>query len=474
MRIPEKRHLSFTPRWSVRLAFAFLLNVYFMVGLVQAASYADNEPVKNDAKIYWPMMQGETLEELADKLYPDSPILKKRFINKTLSMSRDIAPTLQVNKPFQSAQMLIIPNEKAVRELTHKIRRLQDIAPQEEDKLKFSYNLSKAPKQAPILPKASQATLKPNVPNLPQSKPSMPTQKISQAPAANTANAQVAIAEQPSENPPDLTEASVTPPSLTNSVTTESDAVVVKSTATSDTVVAERPAQTMATQEVASATGSTEKTQNPTIATHVAKSPQNAVPATVQSSSGFSLPSVTLPNLKMPNINWASIVLPQLRMPQLSLPNIAMPNIHLPNINWAQVTLPTIDFQHIQQSLANGWGSTTHQFNGFSKRMGVWMLGVQQSTNVFFKDLQSKPLASVVNDYRVHNGLLLGMLGLLLAGLWVFFKRHAKKKVNTLGEITNTLQKNKFDAEFIIEIPAIESGDDVSASPAVFEQKGYH
>jgi hypothetical protein len=96
---------------------------------------------ENDSdRLYWPMLPGESLEQMASKFYPDSPILKQRFILKVKSLNRASNPNLEANQRFKSPQLIIIPNDKAVRELTHKIKKAADIQPHEQT-LTLSYDL---------------------------------------------------------------------------------------------------------------------------------------------------------------------------------------------------------------------------------------------------------------------------------------------------------------------------------------------
>jgi hypothetical protein len=107
--------------------------------------YAANlDKFKAGDHLFWPMLPGDTIEHLAATLYPNSPILKQRFILKTLSLSRSLNLNIQINEPFQSPRFVIIPNDKAVRELTHRIKKAEEIK-QKPDTLKLSYDLVHPP-----------------------------------------------------------------------------------------------------------------------------------------------------------------------------------------------------------------------------------------------------------------------------------------------------------------------------------------
>ncbi len=94
-------------------------------------------------KVFWPMLPGESLSELARHFYPESPILRQRFISQSLNLSREYGLQISVNDPLKSPQVLVIPNEKLVREVKHRIKRVTDIQP--KDNLKLSYQLKQPP-----------------------------------------------------------------------------------------------------------------------------------------------------------------------------------------------------------------------------------------------------------------------------------------------------------------------------------------
>lgn len=151
--------------------------------MLVVAHAADNAKISADAtKVYWPMMRGESVQGLAKALYPDSPILRKRFIDKTRSMSHTILPDLDVKKAFPHAQMIVIPNERAVRELTHKIKRYQDVRPQKKtdqtQKMNFSYSLNSPPPVSPSTNKSANKTAPLKLPEVSMPDIEMPEIKV--------------------------------------------------------------------------------------------------------------------------------------------------------------------------------------------------------------------------------------------------------------------------------------------------------
>ncbi len=88
----------------------------------------------------WPMMPQETLAQLAQTFYPNSPILAQRFIQKSIRLSRSIGIHILPDVPFQRAQVIAIPDEKEVRALTHRIKKREELLT-EQDQLQLSYQL---------------------------------------------------------------------------------------------------------------------------------------------------------------------------------------------------------------------------------------------------------------------------------------------------------------------------------------------
>lgn len=235
------------------------------------AGYAD--------KVYWPMMPGESLEQLANALYPDSPILKERFIKKTLSFSRVLGDDVQPNQVFTSSRLLVIPNEKAVKELTHRIRKSEEVQ-QEEEALRMSYRLKNSPAVATTLPATS---------------PTSVASTISTAPSAQAH--------------PAVTSAAVVTPAHANTSLDNSAAPA--------TVATPKP-MASARRPVASSSAS-------------------------PPSAGFwdtlTMPTMHMPDLQWPKLEWPAINLPDVSFPNMEWPAIDMPSMHvpdvaLPNIAW--------------------------------------------------------------------------------------------------------------------------------------------
>lgn len=133
-----------------------------------------NIPVQTeDGQLLWPMMPTETLAQLAKTFYPDSPILEQRFIQKTIRLTKTLGVTLLPDTPFKRVQVIAIPDEKEVRAMTHRIKRLEEIT-HEQSQLKLSYQLKlsdQLKKIIPPAPKPSKTIHQPQAVPVPLTKP---------------------------------------------------------------------------------------------------------------------------------------------------------------------------------------------------------------------------------------------------------------------------------------------------------------
>lgn len=85
-------------------------------------------------------------------------------MQKTLRLTKALGVTLLTDTPFQRMQVIAIPDEKAVRAMTHRIKRLDDIT-HAHNQLKLSYQLKLNEKS--IMPTQLQAMAgKPLAPNV--------------------------------------------------------------------------------------------------------------------------------------------------------------------------------------------------------------------------------------------------------------------------------------------------------------------
>ncbi len=114
---------------TAKRAIAFLIAVsspLFLVQTLQAETPASETAVlaaeSNTNAMTWPLLPGENIAALAALFYPDNPQLQKRFIVKTLQLSRELHPQLNAQTASNQAQLIIIPTLKSLAQPTGKIR----------------------------------------------------------------------------------------------------------------------------------------------------------------------------------------------------------------------------------------------------------------------------------------------------------------------------------------------------------------
>ena len=71
-----------------------------------------NTIVSEQFAITWPVLVGESVEDIAALFYPKNKIMQQRFIHKTLQLSRETNPDLQSNTTFNHSSLIVIPNIK--------------------------------------------------------------------------------------------------------------------------------------------------------------------------------------------------------------------------------------------------------------------------------------------------------------------------------------------------------------------------
>jgi len=79
------------------------------------ADFDETEPILDtpDA-MSWPVLPGESVNQLAGLFYPGNQAMQKRFISKTLALSQEINPNLAADTVFKEPSTLIVPDLKAL------------------------------------------------------------------------------------------------------------------------------------------------------------------------------------------------------------------------------------------------------------------------------------------------------------------------------------------------------------------------
>lgn len=94
----------------------------------------------------WPMLPGESVESLAVLFYPKNKKMQRRFVVKTLQLSREIQPNLNPDSVSNQASLIIVPNIRLLSKQGGAIKPAASKSsnPQFQPKLKMSYGLKGA------------------------------------------------------------------------------------------------------------------------------------------------------------------------------------------------------------------------------------------------------------------------------------------------------------------------------------------
>jgi hypothetical protein len=91
----------------------------------------------------WPLLPGESVASLASLFYPSNPSLQRRFINKTLQLSRSIQPQLTADSIAVQPNLIVIPELKSLARSSGRIRPATTSV-SATTPLKMSYGLKEA------------------------------------------------------------------------------------------------------------------------------------------------------------------------------------------------------------------------------------------------------------------------------------------------------------------------------------------
>lgn len=109
----EGRRREIIPRFSSRRWPLLLAVAACFSGLVMAELSGDEASPAPDA-IVWPMLPGESLNQLAALFYPGNKAMQRRFVAKTIELSHDLDPAIQPNTLFSQPGTLLIPELKSL------------------------------------------------------------------------------------------------------------------------------------------------------------------------------------------------------------------------------------------------------------------------------------------------------------------------------------------------------------------------
>ena len=107
-----------------------------MMGLLLAVSLLASQPTlgalgianpKHEQAMLWPLLPGESVNSLAAKLYPQSPVLQQRFVQQSINLSRSRGILLRPDERSETAQLIAVPNAQTLHTLTHRIKKADEI-----------------------------------------------------------------------------------------------------------------------------------------------------------------------------------------------------------------------------------------------------------------------------------------------------------------------------------------------------------
>jgi hypothetical protein len=126
------RHHQWNRRSHWLMMAGLILCFTLMTGLrhqpAQAAFGIANP--KHEQSMLWPLLPGESINSLAAKLYPQSPVLQQRFVQQSLTFSRGRGILLTADQRVDSAQLIAVPNAQALHTVTHRIKKADEADPQ--------------------------------------------------------------------------------------------------------------------------------------------------------------------------------------------------------------------------------------------------------------------------------------------------------------------------------------------------------
>lgn len=107
-----------------------------MVGLVFMLSLLAGQPAqaalgianpKHEQAMLWPLLPGESVNSLAAKLYPQSPVLQQRFVQQSITLSHSRGIVLRPEERSETARLIAVPNAQTLHTLTHRIKKADEV-----------------------------------------------------------------------------------------------------------------------------------------------------------------------------------------------------------------------------------------------------------------------------------------------------------------------------------------------------------
>jgi hypothetical protein len=108
-----------------RTSIACLCCLLFFSQSWRVAAEASPSDISETA--LWPLMQGESVGQLAAKFYPNNPSMQEVFINQTIALNQSLHAQLSANTSFGEITHIIVPDLKALSQQSSKHRPISSV-----------------------------------------------------------------------------------------------------------------------------------------------------------------------------------------------------------------------------------------------------------------------------------------------------------------------------------------------------------
>lgn len=106
--------------------------------------------VQDDASsMTWPMLPGESVNDLARMFYPNNKAMQQQFVAKTLRLNSETESNLKATKHFESPTLLVIPTLKSLSNKSLAKNAVKSSKKSNKQSLKMSYGLKQVVEQLP-------------------------------------------------------------------------------------------------------------------------------------------------------------------------------------------------------------------------------------------------------------------------------------------------------------------------------------
>ena len=123
-----------------------------LVALAMASAHADDVLILDDGteiknSMTWPMLPGESLNELAAKFYPKNKVMQRHFTTKALFLNAETLPNLNADVDFAVPTAVVIPTLKSLSSHAGTLKSSHEKSGKQ--KLHMSYNMKSAVENLP-------------------------------------------------------------------------------------------------------------------------------------------------------------------------------------------------------------------------------------------------------------------------------------------------------------------------------------